>query len=81
MLKFQRNEDELFSCPIDTCLHIGFHSDRGARKHVNAVHPYYLYFDKQPQISKNEFIAKNNVKRKSTTHNMPAFSLADGTGK
>ena len=81
MLKLERNGDELYPCPVTTCLHIGFKSDRGVRKHINTVHPWYLYFDQQPLITKNEFISSNKAKRKSTTHNMPAFSLAEGMGK
>ena len=81
MLKLERSDDEVYPCPVATCLHIGFKSDRGVRKHINTVHPWYLYFDQQPLITKSEFISSNKAKRKSTTHNMPAFSLAEGMGK
>ena len=81
MLKLQRNSDELYPCPVATCLHIGFKSDRGARKHLNTAHPWYFYFDQQPLITKSEFLATNNAKRKVSTHKIPAFSLAEGMGK
>ena len=81
MLKFVRNGDGLFPCPIATCLHLGFKSDRGARKHVNTVHPWYLFFDQQPLINRSDFHARDQVRRKSTTHNIPAYSLTEGMGK
>ena len=43
ILKLTKNEEEeLYPCPVDSCLHLGFKSDRGARKHVNTMHPWYL---------------------------------------
>jgi hypothetical protein len=45
------------------------------------MHPWYLYFDQQPLINKTEFLAKDKQKRKSTTHNIPAYSLKEGMGK
>ena len=81
MLKFKRNSDELYQCPVATCLHIGFKSDRGARKHINTAHPWYFYFDQQPLVTKSEFLATNTAKRKVSTHKVPAFSLAEGMGK
>ena len=81
MLKMEKDAEGLFQCPIAKCLHIGFKSDRGLRKHVNTSHPWYLYFDEQPLINRNEVAIKDEVRRKSSTHNVPAFSLTDGTGK
>ena len=81
MLKFARNDEGLFPCPVLTCLHLGFKSDRGARKHVNTVHPWYLFFDQQPLIDRSDFEVRDKVRRKSTTHNIPAYSLTEGIGK
>ena len=81
ILKLTKNEEELYPCPVDSCLHLGFKSDRGARKHVNTMHPWYLYFDQQPLIDRRDFVKKDLAKRKSTTHNMPAYSLQEGMGK
>ena len=81
MLKFVRNDEGLFPCPVLTCLHLGFKSDRGARKHVNTVHPWYLFFDQQPLIDRSDFEVRDKVRRKSTTHNIPAYSLTEGIGK
>ena len=68
-------------CPITTCLHVGFKSDRGLRKHINTGHPWYYYFDEQPVINRDKVAKKDEERRKSSTHNMPAFSLTDGLGE
>ena len=81
ILKLKRNDEGLFPCPVSSCLHLGFKSDRGARKHVNTVHPWYLYFDQQPPIDRKEIVSKDMDKRKNTTHNKPAYSLKEGMGK
>ena len=81
ILKLSKNDDGIFACPVITCLHLGFSSDRGARKHINTMHPWYLYFNQQPLINKTEFLTEDNQKRKSTTHNIPAYSLKEGMGK
>ena len=81
ILKLKRNADGYFLCPISTCLHIGFRSDRGLRKHIDSAHPWYYYFDEQPVINREEAVKKNEESRKSTTHNMPAFTLTEGIGK
>ena len=81
MLKLKRNEDDNFLCPIETCLHVGFKSDRGLRKHVNTMHPWYFYFDKQPIINRSEVAINESIRRKSSTHNIPAYSLDDGMGR
>ena len=80
-LKLAKNNDGIFACPVIRCLHLGFSSDRGARKHINTMHPWYLYFNEQPLINKTEFLTEDNKKRKSTTHNIPAYSLKEGMGK
>ena len=81
ILKLKRNEEDIYPCPVASCLHLGFKSDRGARKHVNTMHPWYLYFDQQPLIDRREFVNKELAKRKSTTHNMPAYSQSLIGGK
>ena len=81
ILKLSKNDEDIFPCPVSTCLHLGFKSDRGARKHINTMHPWYLYFNQQPLINKSEFLTEDKQKRKSTTHNIPAYSLKEGMGK
>ena len=67
ILKLVKNDEGIVTCPVTMCLHLGFKSDRGARKHINTAHPWYLYFDQQPPINKTEFLSKDKQKRKSTT--------------
>ena len=81
VLRLKRNADGYFLCPITFCLHIGFRSDRGLRKHIDSTHPWYYYFDEQPAINRDEAAQKDEEKRKSSTHTMPAFSLTEGIGK
>ena len=81
ILRLKRNADGMFLCPISTCLHIGFKSDRGLRKHIDNTHSWYYYFDEQPAINKNEAAQKHSERQKSTTHKIPAFSLTEGLGK
>ena len=81
ILRLKRNADGYFLCPITTCLHVGYKSDRGLRKHIDSVHPWYYYFEEQPVINRDEVAQREKQMRKSSTHNMPAFSLTDGVGK
>ena len=81
ILKLKRNEEGEYLCPVNTCLHVGFKSDRGLRKHLNTMHPWFFYFDEQPLINHSEVVLNESVKRKSSTHNVPAFSLIEGLGK
>ena len=39
------------------------------------------YFDEQPVINRDKVAKKDEERRKSSTHNMPAFSLTDGLGE
>ena len=41
---------EVFYCPIRSCDHIGFKSQRGCRKHVKKIHGWQIYFDSKPNI-------------------------------
>ena len=81
MLHLKPNADGIFLCPIDNCLHVGFKSQRGLRKHIESRHSWYYYFDEQPRIKREDIIHKEKVKMKQTTHTFPAFSLEDGVGQ
>ena len=48
MLRLRRDNNGKFMCFIDGCLHTGFKSNRGLRKHIDTRHPWYYYFDKEP---------------------------------
>ena len=81
MLHLKANVDGMFLCPVANCLHLGFKSQRGLRKHIETRHSWYYYFDEQPKMMHEEIIHKGRVKMKQTTHKIPAFSLEDGVGK
>ena len=81
MLHLKPNADGIFLCPIDNCLHVGFKSQRGLRKHIDSRHSWFYYFDEQPRIKREDIIHKEKAKMKQTTHTFPAFSLEDGVGQ
>ena len=81
ILKLKSNADGVFICPISTCLHVGFKSDRGLRKHIDTTHPWYYYFNEQPEINRDNVIRADQQRRKCSTHNVPAFTLEEGVGK
>ena len=39
--------DSFYHCPIQTCVHDGFKSQRGCRKHVNTKHSFSFFFDEK----------------------------------
>ena len=81
VLRLKGNADGVYFCPITACLHVGFKSSRGLRKHINNSHPWYYYFDEQPSIDRNDSCLQLETTLKGSTHKMPAFSLNTGTGK
>ena len=44
-------EDGLFHCPVPTCNQHAFVTQRKRRKHVKKNHPWFYYFDEQPDLS------------------------------
>ena len=80
MLRLRRDDNGKFMCFIDGCLHTGFKSNRGLRKHIDARHPWYYYFDKEPSV-KREAIEEDREKLKQPTNAIPTFSITDGIGK
>ena len=81
ILRLKRNDDGFFLCPLQACLHVGFKSNRGLRKHIDSTHPWYYYFDEQPPVNRNDAVEETKKNLKSSTHKMPAFSLDSGLGK
>ena len=71
-----------FTCPLlKICLHADFKSCRGLRKHINKKHPWYFYFDRQPDVKKENMLADvETTRRKAFTARKPAFTLEDGIG-
>ena len=81
-LKLRSNDKGLFYCPIRLCLHADFNSSRGLRKHINIKHPWYFYFDVQPEVKKEDLtIIQEDPRRKAFTAKKPAFTLDEGIGQ
>ena len=74
------NADEIFCCPIKLCLHSGFKSSRGLRKHINSMHPWYYYFNKQPEVKREKLEVLPETNHKVSTSKIPSFSLEEGIG-
>ena len=80
VLHLQANADGIFICPTKACLHVGFKSKRGLRKHINTSHPWYYHFDEQPVVDRNDAKVQLRDRLKCSTHKIPAFSLGTGVG-
>ena len=80
--KLHLNSDEngIYLCIVQSCLHIGFKSERGLRKHINTKHEWFYYFDKQPNFDRSEATKPEKRKLKASTHKQLAFSITDGSG-
>ena len=81
ILHLRPNDEGTFICPIQGCLHVVYKSIRGLRKHVNAIHPWYYFFDVQPAVPREDAVEATKKKLKITTHKIPSFSIDEGVGK
>ena len=79
VLHLKRNESDIYLCPVADCLHVGFKSERGVRKHVGNIHPWYYFFDSKPDVSRS-IATPFKANYKNTTHKFPAFSIESGEG-
>ena len=61
ILRLRCNERGEYICPVETCLHIHYMSKRGLRKHIDNVHTWFYYFDKQPFVDKVDLAAETTV--------------------
>ena len=79
-LHLEPEDNGIYLCPISSCLHVGFKSQRGVRKHVNNKHEWFFYFDSQPEVKRED--AQNNPakKKRASTHKQLAFSVDQGCG-
>ena len=76
--------DSLYHCPIQTCDHDGFKSQRGCRKHVNTKHSWFFFFDEKPNVSSTKELADDDTSgeiTKQTARVMPSFSVSSQIGK
>ena len=80
ILRLRPDERGMFMCAVKGCLHKGFKSSRGLRKHIESRHSWYFYFDEEPSI-KREMIDGIKEKLKQPTNNIPSFSTTDGIGQ
>ena len=80
-LYLRPNESGVFHCPINSCLHAGFKSCRGCRKHVNTKHAWYFYFENIPDV-KEEIVTEARKKHTCIPKYLhkPYFSIDEGFG-
>ena len=79
-LYLEDDDRGVFICPVPACLHEGYKSKRGLRKHINNVHEWYLYFDHQPPVKREDAQPRVTNRRKALTHKFPGFSVHSGCG-
>ena len=79
-LKLRPNRLNLYTCPIKLCLHGDFKSSRGLRKHINIKHPWYYYFNEQPEVKREDMVDALQVPKRASTAGKPSFSLDEGIG-
>ena len=74
------DDSGLFPCPVKSCLHEPYKSQRGLRLHLNSRHPWIYYFDEEPTFDRASAKARTKVKLKASTHNVKYFSIDKGCG-
>ena len=80
ILHLKENDEGIFICPVRDCLHIGFKSIRGVRKHVNVHHTWYFYFEVKPAVTREEAAVSSTASVKPSTSKKPSFSIQSGAG-
>lgn len=73
--------NNLYLCNIKNCLHSGFRSGRGLRKHISSRHPWYYWFDSEPDITDRIQQARSSGKSIEKFLNKGAFTIEEGIGK
>ena len=79
-LHLEPDDKGIYLCPLSNCLHVGFKSQRGVRKHVNNKHKWFFYFDSQPEVKREEAQSSNSDRKRPSTHKQLAFSIDSGCG-
>ena len=72
--------NSVYLCPVSNCLHSGFKSKRGCRKHVSSRHDWYYFFENEPNIQNHI----NDERKKQHNKILPpkhAFSVDLGLGR
>lgn len=77
-LRLEPNNN-LYLCPVTDCLHLGFRSKRGVRKHITSRHEWYYYFNEKPCLK--NYIANARKKNDKVKPPKLGFSIEIGIGK
>ena len=79
-LSLKADDDGIYTCPVKSCLHVGFKSQRGLRKHIDNRHDWFYYFDAQPSFRREEAKQRTPSRLKASTHQKLSFSIERGAG-
>ena len=81
-LYLRANDDGVFLCPVTQCLHSGFKSKRGCRRHIDTKHQWYFYFDTIPILKKEVLMESRKTVNNSGVQSkkQPLFSIDVGVG-
>ena len=63
--------DGLFHCPVQSCNHDGFTTQRGCRKHIKNKHRWYYYFDEKPDSAQVKSLHDQENKNEATDQKIP----------
>ena len=69
----------IFLCPVPQCIHTGFRSKRGVRKHITSRHEWFFYFDEKPNLK--DYISNARKKHDKVAPPKFVFSIEEGIGK
>ena len=58
------------------CLHADFNSSRGLRKHIDNKHPWYYYFDEQPEVKGEDMSILEPTSKKVCTSKRTRYVFA-----
>ena len=81
ILRLRADSDGNFSCPVPNCMHLGFRSSRGLRRHIDTRHSWLYWFSSEPAVNRNQLASDpEKIGSKAVTHNIPSFSIDEGVG-
>ena len=78
MLRLRPDPEGMFVCPVDNCMHTGFRSSRGLRKHIDTNHAWYYYFDTKPTVNRDQLAQDpSKVRAKCLNRNDPSYTVPE----
>lgn len=82
-LYLRPNGQGVYLCLDSQCLHSGFKSKRGCRKHIDIKHKWRYYFEERPSMSTEQMalVRCKSPHSRANTLQMPSFNTEDGIGK